>query len=184
VHKSVYNDAGRLSKTTDSTTEDTTYHYDDAGFLKTVLNPNHNTVGCTYDKRGNKLTETTAAGTTTNTYDQRDRLVTSLSPGGNLTRTVYDAAGEVASTTDARNKTTNDTYDGAGRLATATDPDHRLTKGSYTTDGRLEPSSTPTTPKSRTCTTTTAPSIEQNSQQPAGCDHQRSLTHPRFTPVK
>jgi RHS repeat-associated protein len=69
----------------------------------------------TYDPVGNRLTETSDAGTTTFVYDDADRLMSTTAPGNVVTSYTFDANGnQIAAGSESF------TYDLADRLATAT----------------------------------------------------------------
>ena len=160
----VYDDAGRLSSTTDANGHTTTYTYDSANRVLTETRPDPDGAGpltapvttYTYDNAGNKATETDPRGhTTTFAYDSANRLVstTGADPDGAgpqtapVTTNSYDANGNLASTVEPRGNVsganpndyrTSYSYDAAGRLKTTTDPLGNVTTNVYDTVGNLQ----------------------------------------------
>jgi RHS repeat-associated protein len=144
---------------TDPLGNQTTYHYNPAGFLldvtdalgqKTVYNvdPNSNQTlsttdplgrmtAFTYDSNGNttsvtRLEGTPNAVTTSFTYDPAfDKITSSTDPLGNTTTFKYDTAGNLLSVTDPLNKQTTFAYDNFGELTTTTDPLGNPTQFAY-----------------------------------------------------
>ena len=147
----MYDDAGRLTSTSDALGRVTSYTYDDANRVLTETAPDPDGTGplaapvttSTYDNVGNKLTERDPRGnTTTFAYDGANRLVSTTAPdpdgAGPLSAPVtthsYDPNGNVVSTVEPRGNVaganpddfrTTFTYDAAGRMLTETraDPD-------------------------------------------------------------
>jgi RHS repeat-associated protein len=133
-----YDLAGRISKNIDAAGATTRYAYTEAGLLDSAIDPNNNNVSSTYDTLGNKLTDTTAAGTTRYTYDTAGRLLSTTTPSNAVTSFEYDAAGQMTKKVDAKQKTTSYTYDAGGRIASITDPNNRVSRTTYTADGRQD----------------------------------------------
>ncbi len=145
----VYDDAGRLTSTTDANSHTTSFIYDNANRVLTETRPDPDGAGpllapvttSTYDDAGNRLTQTDPRGnTTTFAYDNANRLLSTTGPdpdgAGALTAPVstntYDVNGNLASTVEPRGNVsganpndyrTSFTYDAAGRLLTTTTPD-------------------------------------------------------------
>jgi RHS repeat-associated protein len=103
------------------------YGYDTAGRLTDVTRDGVALASYTYDANGNRLTETTSAGTISATYDAQDRLLTY----GSATYT-HTAAGERRTKTDASGTTTY-TYDMLGNLTGVALPAGTVV--SYVVDG-------------------------------------------------
>jgi RHS repeat-associated protein len=95
----------------------TTYSYDRAGRLDTVIDPVDNTWSYSYDLRG--------------------RIVAVDDPDAGSTTVVYDAAGQTIATTDARGQTVSHVYDELGRPVQRwdgdTDADQPIAEWSYDT---------------------------------------------------
>ena len=84
----------------------TNYSYDSLNRLEKVTEPNGRTTGYTFDKAGNRLTETILAGavsvTTTYTYNEQNRLVSTVKRSGAETTTDtyrFDNNGNIVSKT-------------------------------------------------------------------------------------
>ena len=84
----------------------TSYNYDSLNRLEKVTEPNGRTTGYTFDKAGNRLTETILAGavsvTTTYTYNEQNRLVSTVKRSGAETITDtyrFDNNGNIVSKT-------------------------------------------------------------------------------------
>ena len=73
----------------------TDYTYDSLERLESTTEPNGRVTSYTFDKAGNRLTETVTAGTsavtTTYTYNEQNRLMNTVSNSGSTTETVYYA---------------------------------------------------------------------------------------------
>lgn len=145
----VYDDAGRLSSTTDARGNTTSSTYDDANRVLTETRPDPDGGGplaapvttYTYDNVGNKATETDALGRVTSfTYGPSNFLtfITGPDPDGAgplaapVTRHTYDLNGNLESTIEPRGMAagansaeyqTIYTFDAAGRQLTETKPD-------------------------------------------------------------
>jgi RHS repeat-associated protein len=147
----VYDDAGRLTSSTDANGHTTSYTYDDANRVLTETAPDPDGAGTglpapvttyTYDNVGNKLTETgpdpdgagpRTAPVTTYTYTEANQLASETGPDPDgagalaapVTTYTYDANGNLASTVDPRGN------------ATGANPDDYRTTYTYDAAGRL-----------------------------------------------
>jgi RHS repeat-associated protein len=94
-------------------TSTTTYAYDPAGNLATMVDPQGNTWSYTYDLQGNRLTSTDPdTGTTTRTYDLVGNVLTASDARGKGVAATYDNLNRVTKTTDLLGATlTTATYD-------------------------------------------------------------------------
>jgi YD repeat-containing protein len=91
-----------------------------------------------YDKNGNLLTRSDAAGrVTTYTYDAQDRIKTVTAPDTGLTQYAYTSEGNLASVTDARGLTTSYSYNGLSQVTQRVSPDTGTTGYAYDSAGRL-----------------------------------------------
>jgi len=140
-----------------SAAETTTYVYDAANNVASVVDPTGAVTSSTYDALGNELTRTDPLGRVTRwTYDQlgdvtsiTDPLgnqststysttgdaLTSTSPGNHTQTWTHNTNGTIATSLDARGKSTSYTYDSAGRPASRTDPDGRTQSVAYNAAG-------------------------------------------------
>ncbi len=75
----------------------------------------------TFDSNDNRLTKTTAAGTTTYAHDDQDRLLSAVGPEG-AESWLYDANGDLLNRTESSGTTSFD-YDTTGQLLSVTKPD-------------------------------------------------------------
>ena len=120
-------DGGRIttkSETISGVSSTTTYGYDTAGRLTTVITNGTTTASYTYDQNSNRLTKNTEAGV----YDAEDRM---LSYNG--TTYTYTGNGELQTKTDSTG-TTSYSYDELGNLMSVTKPDG--TQIEYVIDGQ------------------------------------------------
>lgn len=94
-------------------TSTTTYSYNTAGNLTTVVDPKGNNWSYTYDLQGNRLTVADPdKGTSTSTYDLLGNVLTSSDSRGKGTAATYDNLNRVTKTTDLQGNTlTTAAYD-------------------------------------------------------------------------
>lgn len=107
----------------------------------TITEPNRVTT-FTYDAKGNPLTKTVTAGSTsrtwTYTYNGNGQVLTASDPDDHKTTYSYNSTGGVATITNALGQTTSITsYDANGRPLTIQDPNGLTTTLTYDTRGRL-----------------------------------------------
>ena len=113
-----------------------TYATDAAGNLTEVADPLGNDTDATYDRVGNKLTETDPNNHTTSYhYDSLNRLDQVTGPDGGVTSYGYDAAGNLTSRTDDNTHQTQYLYDDDNRLEQITDPATRVWNYHYDENG-------------------------------------------------
>ena len=111
-----YDPAGRLAHITDTRSGNTPDHFD-----------------YTLDPNGNRITETSNAGTTRWTLDKLDRLTNATYPGGHATGYTYLADGS-RDTATVDGQTSSYRYDPAGQLASINGPNGTRTYA-YDQDG-------------------------------------------------
>jgi RHS repeat-associated protein len=126
----------------------TSYNYDTAGQLTTMIEPNGNATGGSpsdytwtygYDNAGNRTSESHPDGGTRQiTYDELNRPKEWTDALNHLTSVVYDANDNVVTRTDGLNHSTNVTYDKLDRLKTATDERNKTTTNAYFSTGELQ----------------------------------------------
>ena len=125
---------GRVATLDDSLLGAQAYTYDDVGRLAAAdyTLPDQSTMSWTwtYDTAGNRLSETSDAGTATYAYTNGDRLASVTDPAGTTTW-AYDSMGRPTAKTEPGPQTTTYTYDAFGRLETVTLPDTTLVGYEY-----------------------------------------------------
>ncbi len=157
-----YDEVGRLSRESKGNGTYTTYEYDAAGQVISMVNfaPDDSVQSrfdYAYDANGNRTSMTTLAGTTTYNYDLIGQLVGVTYPGGRHVVYDYDAAGNRITVTDdgvPTDYTTNElnqytqvgdatyTYDLNGNMTSRTDASGTTTY-EYNYDNRLIRVTTP-----------------------------------------
>ena len=91
-----------------------------------------------YDKAGQRIAVTNAAGNTTRyEYDRLGRLVATIDPAGGVTTSEYDALGNLIAVTDAKGRTTTFTYNQLGNTISETRPLGNTFTSTYDQAGRL-----------------------------------------------
>jgi RHS repeat-associated protein len=133
-----FNPAGFLLDVTDALGEKTVYTRDPAtNLVQSVTDPLGRTTAYTYDANGNTTSTTRLAGTpgavtTSSTYNLTFNKPTSITdPLGHTATMTYDGAGNLLSSTDPLGQTTTFGYDNNGELTTTTDPLGNSTVFSY-----------------------------------------------------
>jgi YD repeat-containing protein len=92
-----------------------------------------------YDKNGNLVTSTDAAGHVNKVdYDALDRPVQTTAADGGVTKTTYNSTGQIMTVTDPRGLVTSYTYNGFGNRLSVTSPDTGRTVYAYDAAGRLQ----------------------------------------------
>jgi RHS repeat-associated protein len=107
-----YDTVGRLTKAVMSNGTSTVYSYDADGNVIEVMNLGNDgstlsQFGYTYNSRGQRVSMTTAAGTTNYTYDYNGQLTEAALPTGQTLTYTYDANGNRVSLVDSINGTTD-----------------------------------------------------------------------------
>jgi RHS repeat-associated protein len=152
-----YDAAGRLSSKVMGNGTSTSYSYDAAGDVTSIVNkaPDGSVISrfdYAYDDQGRPTSVTTLQGKTTYGYDATGQLTSVKLPGGRTITYQYDAAGNRVAVTDSgvtTDYTTNNMdqyttvgntsykYDGAGNLISQTDTTGVGTTYGYNDQGQL-----------------------------------------------
>src|SRR5207248_6077135 len=115
-----YDNANRKKTETDANNHTTTYNYDEASRLTSVVvvvNGTQQTTSYVYDDAGNRKSMTDAnLHTTQYHYDSRRRLRQTIYHDTIFTTQTYDGAGQLASVTDQASRLINYNYDDAEQL--------------------------------------------------------------------
>jgi RHS repeat-associated protein len=153
VETRLYWPDGQLKSVESAEGRKTSYGYDNAGQLTSMIEPNGNATGATasdwtwtygYDNAGNRTTEAHAdAGTTTIAYDAINRPYQWTDPLSHLSSVQYDANGNVTQRTDGLNHSSSNTYDKLDRLKTETDERGKTWTHAYYATGEKESVTTP-----------------------------------------
>ena len=131
----------------------TTYTYNEFGYVQTVTDANYNTTHYNYDSYGNLTSITDALGNTTVmlytangllqsvsnpnmgenrfVYDRNQNIISSFDPLGHSTLMEYDKVGNVNKITDALSNETSITYNALGQSLMVKDPLNNNTYFSY-----------------------------------------------------
>jgi RHS repeat-associated protein len=127
-----YDDAGRLSTLVNALSQTWTYGYDAADRRVTAIDNFLDTWHYAFDVR-NRLTTTTypTSTTTVYTYDGVGHKLTTTDPAGKVTTNAYDDAGQLLSVTDALSHVTVYGYDLSGNLTGITDANNHTTSFQY-----------------------------------------------------
>jgi RHS repeat-associated protein len=153
VETRLYWPDGQLKSVESAEGRKTTYTYDNAGQLTSVVEPNGNVVGATasdwtwtygYDNAGNRTSEAHPdAGTTTIAYDALNRPTQWTDPLNHATSVQYDANDNVTQRTNGLGHSRTYTYDKLDRLKTETDERLKTWTRTYYATGQLESLTTP-----------------------------------------
>ena len=152
-----YDDAGRLTATTDAAGNQITFthnlgssqeivrdrlgnptlfDYDALGNVLAKTDAMGKVTVSTYDGRNNRLTETDPLGrVSSRTYDSQNNVLTSTDFDGNTTTRTYNARRQVLTTTDQEGRTSTNVYDGSGNLTQETKPEGGVTRNTYNAAG-------------------------------------------------
>ena len=153
--RSTYNSVGRVTSTTDTKTNTTTFTYatngvdllsvsNGLGQILMAYNAQHdlvslsdrltNTTTFAYKTNGQILLQVDALGITNEfIYDASQRLAEFRRAGQSLERFTYDAAGRVRTRTDATGLTVTNDYDNLNQVVRVTYPDGRFETYTYST---------------------------------------------------
>jgi len=153
VETRLYWPDGQLKSVQSPQARTTSYGYDTAGQLTSVVEPNGNVSGATpsdwtwtygYDDAGNRRTESHPdAGTREIEYDALDRPLRWIDALNHPTRVSYDENSNVTSRTDALDYSRTFTYDKLNRPKTATDERNKTSTYTYHSTGELASATTP-----------------------------------------
>jgi RHS repeat-associated protein len=131
----------------------TSFEYDTAGELTTVVEPNGNASGATasdwtwtygYDAAGNRTSEAHPdGGTTYIAYDALDRPFRWTDPLNHIRSVDYDANDNATTKTDGLSHSKTLSYDKLDRLKSATDERNKTTNYTYHATGELASKTTP-----------------------------------------
>jgi RHS repeat-associated protein/uncharacterized repeat protein (TIGR01451 family) len=155
--RNTYDDAGRLTATTDASGNTihyahevaanqeivtdrlgnpTLYEYDDDGNILHMTDALGNVTSSTFDANDNRLSVINALNQTTlYTYDSAGNQLSMTDALGHTTRSTFNARNQVLATTDALDRVTTNTYDSNGNLLTTTDPLGKVTTATYNSQG-------------------------------------------------
>jgi RHS repeat-associated protein len=144
---------GLLKSVESAEARKTSYSYDNASQLTSVVEPNGNAAGATasdytwtygYDNAGNRSSEAHPdAGTTTITYDALDRPTQWTDPLSHTNSVTYDANDNVTQSTNGLNHSRTYTYDKLDRLKTETDERSKAWTYAYYSSGEVESLTSP-----------------------------------------
>jgi RHS repeat-associated protein len=144
---------GQLKSVESAEHRKTSYGYDDAGQLTTMVEPNGNEPGATisdwtwtygYDDAGNRTSESHPdGGTRSIAYDELNRPYQWTDPLGHTTSVEYDETGNVMKRTDGLGHYKTYTYDKLNRQLTMTDERDKTWSRTYYATGELQSETTP-----------------------------------------
>jgi RHS repeat-associated protein len=118
-----YDEANKVTKSTNSRGNTTTFHYNHLGLITKHIDPEGGVKEFEYDGNGHLLLERDPMGNTSrHSYNANGMLIRSVNPLGHTTRLTYDDAGRLSSVIDAKGLRWRRSYDAKGRLASASDP--------------------------------------------------------------
>jgi RHS repeat-associated protein len=121
-----------------SSTQVTSFTYNDKGQRTSSTQPNGGSSSSIYDANGNQVKSISPLGFTTETlaFDKAGRALETKSFDGKILETTYDSMGRVLTTT-RDGKTTTNQYDGSGRNIKTTYADGRVQEKKYDTSGNV-----------------------------------------------
>ncbi|MEK8020016.1 MAG: RHS repeat-associated core domain-containing protein, partial [Candidatus Parabeggiatoa sp.] len=143
---SIMLEKGLITSVRDTNDNVTKFTYDKSGNKLTETDPLGNTVTFTYDSNGNELSysskRTDASGsqvveTTFYEYDKRKRLIQTTDAFGNKTKTEYNTLGQEVAYIDANGRRTDYKYDTYSNLAEIRYPDGTKETRNYDVEGNL-----------------------------------------------
>ncbi len=142
-----YNTQGELTSITSPLGEKTTYAYDGAGRLTSATSPRGNEKGAepskftttyTYNAQNRVLTATDGEGHDTKyTYDKVGNKTSETTPEGDTTTYTYNTQNELTGVSDAEGATTTYGYDNNGNRTSKTTPDGGKTTYTFNGDNEL-----------------------------------------------
>lgn len=123
--------------------QNTNYGYDTKGNRTSETDAAGNKITYTYDANGNQLSRSWTATvngspqtvTSTQAFDGNGHVVSATDALGNTTQTQYTAAGQVAATIDPQGRKTSYQYGSTGKLASTTYPDGTSETNTYDASG-------------------------------------------------
>lgn len=123
-----YDLAGRLGSVVDARNNTTVFTHDDAGRVKSIRDPAGRTSSFTYDTKGQVTSVTRADNLKREArYDMRGRTTALINPDGTSVQHVYDGM-FLRSFTNEEGKVTSYAYDEHSEIASVTDPAGNLTR--------------------------------------------------------
>lgn len=135
--RSMYDGDGRLIGVVDAFNKTNSISRNLTTRTETVTDRLGNQTIHVYDERGNVISSTDSAGTTSRSYDADDNLLSETNALGFATSYSYDGSGNRLSVTDPLGKITRFTYDGNGNVLTITNALGKATVMEYDGDGNL-----------------------------------------------
>ena len=125
-------------KTEASSTQVTSFTYNDKGQRTSTTQPNGGSSSTVYDDKGNQVKSISPLGFTTETlaFDKAGRALKTKGIDGKISETTYDAMGRVLTSTRDGKTTTNE-YDNLGRNIKTTYADGRVQEKKYDSTGNV-----------------------------------------------
>lgn len=140
-----YDAADRLSTVVNASNQTATYGYDAAGRLTSIdySNPATPDVSYGYDADNRRTSMTDGAGTTSYSFDSLGRITDTTDGAGHHLHYDYDLAGNATAITYPNGKTISRGFDDAGRLTSVADWNNQTTSFGYNDDGAMTSASYP-----------------------------------------
>jgi RHS repeat-associated protein len=133
-----YDDAKNVTTVIDPRGKVWHYGYDSKRHKISAVDPLGNMTLWSYDGHGNKLSETRPdGGVTSYVYDARNRLTEATDPAGHITQMTYDNADNLLTLIDARNNVYTLGYDALNRKTSLTYPDNSVEDYTYDPVGNV-----------------------------------------------